>query len=117
MEAGMFPGVILQMCYWYRPDEMSVRLLYFCKCIHNFTLSKSYELTQVDVLGNLSGVFSGVLAYAFSHVDGARGISGWQWLFIFEGTITIAFGFVVWFFLPDCMFSVNSPGLSPVDNL
>lgn len=27
----MFPGVILQMTYWYRPDEMSVRLLYFCK--------------------------------------------------------------------------------------
>lgn len=31
-EAGMFPGVILQMCYWYRPDEMSIRLLYFCEC-------------------------------------------------------------------------------------
>jgi hypothetical protein len=29
-EAGMFPGVVLQMTYWYRPDEMSVRLLYFC---------------------------------------------------------------------------------------
>lgn len=27
----MFPGVILQMCYWYRPDEMSIRLLYFCE--------------------------------------------------------------------------------------
>lgn len=26
----MFPGVILQLCYWYRPDEMSLRLLYFC---------------------------------------------------------------------------------------
>jgi hypothetical protein len=26
----MFPGVILQMTYWYRPDEMSIRLLYFC---------------------------------------------------------------------------------------
>ncbi|KAF2635945.1 MFS general substrate transporter [Massarina eburnea CBS 473.64] len=31
-EAGMFPGVIVQMCYWYRPDEMSIRLLFFCKC-------------------------------------------------------------------------------------
>lgn len=27
----MFPGVILQMTYWYRPDEMSIRLLYFCE--------------------------------------------------------------------------------------
>jgi hypothetical protein len=31
-EAGMFPGVVLQMTYWYRPDEMSLRLLYFCEC-------------------------------------------------------------------------------------
>jgi len=37
MEAGMFPGVILQMCYWYRPDEMSVRLLYFCKPMNKTT--------------------------------------------------------------------------------
>ncbi|KAI0872718.1 major facilitator superfamily domain-containing protein [Hypoxylon argillaceum] len=28
-EAGMFPGVILQMTYWYRPDEMSIRLLVY----------------------------------------------------------------------------------------
>jgi hypothetical protein len=32
-EAGQFPGVILQMTYWYRPDEMSLRLLYFCKML------------------------------------------------------------------------------------
>ncbi|KAF3009983.1 hypothetical protein E8E13_011331 [Curvularia kusanoi] len=83
MEAGMFPGVILQMVFWYRPDEMSVRLLYFY------------------ILGNLSGVISGVLAFAFSHVNGAHGLSGWQWLFLFEGVVTIAFGFVVWFLLPD----------------
>ena len=30
-EAGMFPGVIFPMCYWYRLDEMSVRLLYFLR--------------------------------------------------------------------------------------
>lgn len=37
-EAGQFPGVILQMCYWYRPDEMSLRLLYFCKCIRLYLI-------------------------------------------------------------------------------
>jgi predicted MFS family arabinose efflux permease len=58
-------------------------------------------LTFTDVLGNLSGVFSGVLAFASSHVNGVHGISGWQWLFIFEGVVTIAFGFVVWILLPD----------------
>ncbi|KAF5858143.1 hypothetical protein ETB97_004747 [Aspergillus alliaceus] len=29
-EAGLFPDVILQLCYWYRPDETSLRLLHFC---------------------------------------------------------------------------------------
>ncbi|KAI3337883.1 major facilitator superfamily domain-containing protein [Ustulina deusta] len=59
-EAGMFPGIILQMTYWYRPDEMSLRLLYFYIC------------------GNLSGIFSGLLAYGFDTVSGAGGLSGWQ---------------------------------------
>ncbi|KAH7303988.1 major facilitator superfamily domain-containing protein [Stachybotrys elegans] len=59
-EDGMFPGVILQMTYWYRPDEMSVRLLYF-----------------------------------------SRGLSGWQWLFLVEGLLTILLGVAVKFLLPD----------------
>jgi hypothetical protein len=31
MEAGMFPGIILQLSYWYRPDEIAVRLMWICK--------------------------------------------------------------------------------------
>ncbi|KAI1386745.1 putative pantothenate transporter [Hypoxylon trugodes] len=82
-EAGMFPGIILQMTYWYRPDEMSLRLLYFYIC------------------GNLSGIFGGILAFAFDHVSGAGGLSGWQWLFLVEAIVTIIFGIAVWFILPD----------------
>ncbi|KAE9367761.1 pantothenate transporter [Stipitochalara longipes BDJ] len=82
-EAGLFPGVILQLCYWYRPDEMSRRLLYFY------------------ILGNFSTVISGVLAYAFDGVSGKGGLSGWQWLFLVEGLITIVFGVILYFTLPD----------------
>ncbi|KAI0096211.1 major facilitator superfamily domain-containing protein [Nemania sp. FL0031] len=82
-EAGMFPGVILQMTYWYRPDEMSLRLLYFYIC------------------GNLSGIFSGLLAFAFDTVSGAGGLSGWQWLFLVEAIGTILAGIAIWFLLPD----------------
>ncbi|EIT80492.1 permeases of the major facilitator [Aspergillus oryzae 100-8] len=62
-EAGLFPGVILQLCYWYRPDEMSLRLLYF--------------------------------------FSGSHGLSGWQWLFLTEGVITVAFGISLIFIFPD----------------
>ncbi|TPX07839.1 uncharacterized protein E0L32_010526 [Thyridium curvatum] len=82
-EAGMFPGVILQMTYWYRPDEMSLRLLLFY------------------VLGNLSGVVSGILAFAFDTVSGARGLSGWQWLFLAQGLLTVVAGVAIKFLLPD----------------
>ncbi|OQE09766.1 hypothetical protein PENVUL_c005G00619 [Penicillium vulpinum] len=82
-EAGQFPGVILQMTYWYRPDEMSLRLLYFYIC------------------GNVSGIFGGLLAYAFDNASGAGGLSGWQWLFLTEGIATVIFGAVIWFLLPD----------------
>ncbi|KAI0126839.1 major facilitator superfamily domain-containing protein [Xylariales sp. AK1849] len=82
-EAGQFPGVLLQMTYWYRPDEMSLRLLYFYIC------------------GNLSGIFSGILAFAFDHASGAHGLSGWQWLFLAEAIATIVVGVAVWFLLPN----------------
>ncbi|KAK8052277.1 transporter [Apiospora rasikravindrae] len=82
-EAGQFPGVILQMCYWYRPDEMSLRLLYFYIC------------------GNLSGIFSGILAFAFDHLSGYGGLSGWQWLFLVESLATVVMGVIVWYTLPD----------------
>ncbi|KAJ6092324.1 hypothetical protein N7467_004293 [Penicillium canescens] len=82
-EAGQFPGVILQMTYWYRPDEMSLRLLYFYIC------------------GNVSGIFGGLLAYGFDTVSGAAGLSGWQWLFLTEGIATVIFGVAIAFLLPD----------------
>lgn len=63
---------------------------------------------MIDVLGNLSGIFSGILAFAFDTVSGSRGLSGWQWLFLVEGLLTLVLGVAVKFLLPDC----KSPLLS-----
>ncbi|KAG4430559.1 hypothetical protein IFR05_013961 [Cadophora sp. M221] len=82
-EAALFSGVILQLCYWYRPDEMSRRLLYFY------------------ILGNFSTVISGILAFAFDGVFGKGGLSGWQWLFVVEDLASIIFSVVLFFCLPD----------------
>jgi MFS family permease len=59
-EAGLWPGMLLQMCYWYRPDELARRILY------------------VTALGYFSTVIGGVLAFAFNGVT-TGGLSGWQW--------------------------------------
>ncbi|KAF7592241.1 hypothetical protein BBP40_000442 [Aspergillus hancockii] len=81
-EAGLWPGILLQLCYWYRPDEMAPRIV------------------LVTLLGNFSSVISGVLAFAFNGVV-ARGLSGWKWLILTEGIFTVALGVITYFFLPD----------------
>ncbi|KUJ09089.1 pantothenate transporter [Mollisia scopiformis] len=81
-EAGLWPGMLLQMCYWYRPDELARRILY------------------VTVLGYFSTVIGGVLAFAFNGVT-TGGLNGWQWLFLTEGIVTVVTGIVVFFALPD----------------
>ncbi|KAE9369314.1 pantothenate transporter [Stipitochalara longipes BDJ] len=81
-EAGLWPGILLHMCYWYRPDEIAPRVVW------------------VTLLGNLSPIISGVLAFAFNGVD-AGGLSGWKWLILTEGIFTVLLGIFVIFFLPD----------------
>ncbi|KAL4942262.1 hypothetical protein BDV06DRAFT_211994 [Aspergillus oleicola] len=92
-EAGMFPAIILQMTYWYRPDEIAVRLVW------------------IYSVGNVAGIIGGVLAYGFHGASGAGNISGWQWLFIVEGAITIVLAVVVFLCLPD--FPTTTKWLSP----
>ncbi|KAH7146243.1 major facilitator superfamily domain-containing protein [Dactylonectria macrodidyma] len=81
-EAGLWPGILLQFCYWYRPDEMASRIV------------------LVTLLGNFSAVFSGLLAFAFDGVY-ARNLSGWKWLIVTEGIFTIVLGIIVYVVLPD----------------
>lgn len=60
-------------------------------------------------MGNLSGIFSGILAFAFDTVSGSRNLSGWQWLFLAEGLLTITLGVAVKFLLPDCELRASPP--------
>jgi len=54
-------------------------------------------------VGNMlaQGLGGLIAAGVLSGMEGARGIRGWRWLFIIEGSITIAFGFLVPFILAD----------------
>jgi hypothetical protein len=102
----MFPAVISQLTYWYRPDELSMRLLYFCEYLRRRCPDDRRTDSPSDILGNLSGVCSGLLAYAFDTISGSHGLSGWQYLFLFEGLVTVVFGVAVIFLLPDCELTI-----------
>lgn len=69
---------------WYRKGEQSKRFVVFHSA------------------GIASGAFGSILAGAITDgLDGALGIAGWRWLFIIEGVVTVAVGFIIPFVILD----------------
>jgi sugar phosphate permease len=82
-EAGLFPGLVYYLTFWYRSDERSVRVA--------FILSTA----------SLAGAFGGAIAYGIGHMNMARGLEAWRWLFIIEGAPSCVSAALVWWLLPD----------------
>ncbi|KAM7200145.1 putative tartrate transporter [Rhypophila sp. PSN 637] len=84
VEAAYFPGCLYYLSCWYTRKELGFR-------------------TAVLYSGALiSGAFSGLLSAGVTYgMDGTRGISAWQWLFIIEGVITVGVAIGAYFVLPN----------------
>ncbi|KAF7181511.1 hypothetical protein CNMCM7691_000729 [Aspergillus felis] len=83
MEAGLFPGLVFYLTFWYRHSERSMRV------------------ALILASATLAGAFGGAVAYGVGHMNQVHGISAWRWLFIIEGAPSCASAVLVWFFLPD----------------
>ncbi|KGO44826.1 Major facilitator superfamily domain, general substrate transporter [Penicillium expansum] len=83
MEAGLFPGFVYYLTFWYRNSERSIRV------------------ALILASATLAGAFGGAIAFAVGHMNGAHGLSAWRWLFIIEGAPSCASAVLVWFVLPD----------------
>ncbi|ORX38164.1 major facilitator superfamily domain-containing protein [Kockovaella imperatae] len=84
VEAGFSPGVAFYLSSWYRRYELSRRF--------------SIYYTATAIAGAFSGLLAGLIT---QHLDGKRGIQGWQWLFIIEGVGSSFLGCFTWFIMPD----------------
>ncbi len=82
-EAGMYPGMLSLLCFWYRPDEITTRMAF------------------LGVLGSFSNILTAFITYGFSFASGRGGLSGWQWVFLIEGIFTVLCSFLVLFYLPN----------------
>ena len=82
-EAGLFPGVILYLTYWFTAE-------YRARIIAAFMVAIPVSLA----IG--SPISSAILA-----MDGIAGFKGWQWLFLIEGAPTILLAVIVLMTLPD----------------
>ena len=82
-EAGLFPGVMLYLTYWFNREQRARATGYF-------------------LLGVcFANIIGGPLGAALMRMDGMLGWHGWQWMFMLEGLPAVAFAWVVWHKLPD----------------
>jgi ACS family tartrate transporter-like MFS transporter len=82
-EAGFFPGIIFFLTLWF-PAAYRGRIV-------------SYFMAAIP----LSSAIGSPVSAALLGLHGWRGLSGWQWLFIFEALPSILLAFVVYFYLTD----------------
>lgn len=70
-ESGLFPGVVFYLSMWYKRNEQHYRVALFFSA------------------ASLAGAFGGILAYGIGFMKGVAGLSGWRWIFILEGILTV----------------------------
>ena len=80
-EAGFFPGIILYLTYWF-PNRVRGHMMGL------FYLGVPLSLI---IGGPLSGLLLDMPPWG--------GLQGWQWMFLVEGFLAVALGFVSWWFL------------------
>ncbi|KAG2153347.1 major facilitator superfamily domain-containing protein [Suillus clintonianus] len=83
-EAAFYPGVMYLLSRWYTRKELAVRSAWFY-C----------GLLISNAFGSL--IAAGIL----SQMQGVLGLAAWRWLFYIEGAITMFFGFLTMWLLPD----------------
>ena len=82
-EAGLFPGIMLYMTYWFRTEIRS-------RAIGMFLIAVCF-----------SSIVGAPLGGALLQLDGLGGLHGWQWMFLIEGLPTVILAFFVLKYLPD----------------
>lgn len=81
--AGTWPGMTYYISLWY-PNERSTRRI-------------GYYFTAAQI----SAAVAGLVSAGFQKIDMNRGYTGWQWMYLTYGSITIFVGILLIWWLPD----------------
>ncbi|KAL1860489.1 hypothetical protein VTK73DRAFT_7290 [Phialemonium thermophilum] len=82
LQGGFIPDVVLYLSYFYKHHELSIRLGFFWTAM---------------VIADVVAAFS---AYGLMHLRGVLGMSGWRWLFLVEGLVTLCLGVISFGLMP-----------------
>jgi MFS family permease len=83
-EAGLFPGIVLFLTYWF-PAERRTRYI-------------ALFMLGMPIAGAIIGPLSAAI---MTGMQGLHGLQGWQWMFIVQGLPALFLGFVVLAWLDD----------------
>lgn len=81
--AGTWPGMSYYISLWYPNDRLTRRIGYY------FTAAQ------------ISASAAGLVSAGFQKMDGQRGYTGWQWMYLVYGCVTITCGISLLWWLPD----------------
>ncbi|KAK1830627.1 major facilitator superfamily domain-containing protein [Podospora conica] len=82
LQGGFIPTVVLYLSYFYTASELGVRMGFFWAAM---------------VVADICAAFS---AFGLLHLRGLLGYSGWRWLFLIEGVVTLIFGLLSFGLMP-----------------
>ncbi|KAF2474570.1 high-affinity nicotinic acid transporter [Lindgomyces ingoldianus] len=94
-EGGLFPGITFYITMWYQRHECGLRMAIFFSA------------------ATAAGAFGGLLARAIVELNGHHDLSGWSWIFIIEGAITVLIAIVAYFVMHD--YPDTAKFLTPVE--
>lgn len=83
-ESSAWPGMMTLFMHWYTPTELAKRMGFYHSC---------------QALGYM--VSGAMQAAIMRTLDGSSGLAGWRWLFVINGIITVCWGCMGFFMLPD----------------
>eukprot|EP00158_Paraphelidium_tribonemae_P004647 Partr_v1_DN26889_c0_g1_i1_m40953 putative transporter len=83
IEAGIFPGILYLMSFWYLKSERGLRF------------------SVVFVSSLVSSSLASLFAYALLQLDGRWGLRGWQWVTIVEALPSLILAVIIYYWLPD----------------
>lgn len=81
-EAGVFPGIVLYLSFWYPRRDQGSRIAY------------------VTCASSLASAISGPISYLLHGMNDTLGLASWQWIFICEGIPTVVVAILTGMFLP-----------------